>query len=915
MNQEFNQAHRVLINRDDKGIARELLHTEEQFVSRARTPQLAAAEYLSKYGELLGIKSEETNSLSLSHEADVVDAAGELRFRTEKKQFDMTTVMYEQTHFGLPVWHAGVAIHMKGKPYRVVSSQSTRHPDVEVKRPSAEVLNRLKKLDASTLAAQLNLSGKKTGYDSKMLTIDNVRLIIYRYAQAKRVIVEEAPAGPGAFGHMNLKLPLPPVAAGIEENRHYLSAEVHFALALREHEVLNWVAIVEAETLSVLYLRVFMDNVNGLVFQDDPITTNGGPLPNATSANLNPVRTTVLLEDLPAGSPQSLMGTVVRVVDVELPTVAAPTEPAATDFNFDSRTDSFAAVNAYYHCERFFRLMQDLGFTLSGFFASGTAFPTAVDHRGLGGNVINAHCLGTSGGLGILQTTFALADTTDTVHPIGIACDYRVVLHELGGHGVLYPHVHSPNFGFSHSAGDSVAAITCDPDTHAPDRFVTFPWVNIGRRHDRTPAAGWGWSGNIALNPFSAADPGGYNNEQILCTTLFRFYRSIGGDSASLPMRQFASRYAVYLILRAISTLTPATNPSNAAGFATALMTADLGDWTTAGQAGGAYGKVIRWAFEKQGLYQPAGTPTPNNNPGAPPAVDVYIDDGRQGEYQYHHNFWSCQKIWNRRHNDGGTTHEEPVVGVTNFAYVKIKNRGSQLATGVVVKAYHANPAAGLLYPNDWHSMTTAQLSAANVPANNASEITVGPFHWVPTSLGHECMFMVASAAGDPSNINNMTAGDSIPAWRLVPNDNNIGWRNVFPVAGGGGLKGLLATLDGTRITVKNPHNVAAKMIVNTVLPKFLVAAGWGVTYDNPGAGAFALRPGEAKVIVLRLKAGKEFTADDVLKAEDSAVIHVEAYANGILVGGMSYTLDPKMKAPTRGTNAGKLRSRSSSKK
>jgi hypothetical protein len=140
--------------------------------------------------------------------------------------------------------------------------------------------------------------------------------------------------------------------------------------------------------------------------------------------------------------------------------------------------------------------MESMGFTLAGFFGAGTAFPNAVDHRGLGspaapaGNVINAHCLGTAGGGGILQTTFALANTTDVVNPIGIACDYRVVLHELGGHGILYPHVHGPNFGFSHSAGDSVAAITCDPDSHAPDRFVTFPWVDIGRRHDRTTGRG-----------------------------------------------------------------------------------------------------------------------------------------------------------------------------------------------------------------------------------------------------------------------------------------------------------------------------------------------------------------------------------------------------------------------------------------
>src|SRR5207237_9731267 len=157
---------------------------------------------------------------------------------------------------------------------------------------------------------------------------------------------------------------------------------------------------------------------------DDPMTTNGGPLPNANSAGLNPVRASVLLQGLTSASPQNLTGGIIRLADVELPTVAPPTEPTGIDFNFDSRTNDFAAVNAYYHCDRFFRLMQDLGFTLGGFFGAGTAFPSNVDHRGLGGNTINAHCVGTSGGLGIKQTTFALADLGDTANPIGIACDY-----------------------------------------------------------------------------------------------------------------------------------------------------------------------------------------------------------------------------------------------------------------------------------------------------------------------------------------------------------------------------------------------------------------------------------------------------------------------------------------------------------
>ena len=58
-------------------------------------------------------------------------------------------------------------------------------------------------------------------------------------------------------------------------------------------------------------------------------------------------------------------------------------------------------------------------------------------------------------------------------------------------------------------------------------------------------------------------------------------------------------------------------------------------NWTSEDQVGGTYWKVIRWAFEQQGLYQPPGAPTPVTSVGSPPLVDAYVDDGRHGEYQY----------------------------------------------------------------------------------------------------------------------------------------------------------------------------------------------------------------------------------------------------------------------------------------
>jgi hypothetical protein len=910
MYQEYLPSSRVYINRNNDGVVRELLHLDEPWVSNAPTPTLTASAYLATFGNLLNIQPTELSHISAKPSTDLTNDLNEYRLLSEKSVFDTTTFTLQQTYFGLPVWEAGVSVHIKNGPARVLSSQATSHTDIQVQRPDQEQVRRALAISETELATHLGV-GQQTTSQFPLPKIDSRRLVIYQYRAGKRTSQPptQVPGRPPAneprledngfrpaegFSTASPTLPLPPPSPAIVEGQHYVGVAVYFQLPVDPYPTLNWVAILDVATLSVLYLRAFVDHVTGMVFQVDPVTTNGGPLPSASAPSLNAVRTSVTLPNLsPPNGTQALSGTIVKVSDVEAPTVAPPTETPGSDFDFDSRTNDFGAVNTYFHADSFFELLQSLGFDLATFFGS-TTFPTPVDHRGLGGNVVNAHCLGTTDGSGILQTAFALADTTDTTNPICIGCDYRVVLHELAGHGVLYPHVHSPNLGFSHSAGDGVAAILNDPQTVAPDRFLTFPWIPaVSRRHDRDVASGWGYNGSIGLHPFdSTLDFGGYNNEQILSTSHFRLYRSMGGDSSTLSMRQFASRYAVYLIMRAISTLTPATNPPNAANWVTALIAADQGDWTSAGYTGGAYAKVIRWAFEKQGLYQLPGTATPNNLPGAPPAVDVYIDDGRGGEYPFQPAWWNNQSIWNRRNNDGGTTHEEPIYGVPNYAYVKIKNRGSQKATGVIVKAFHAEPGAGLDYPVDWHPMTTPQLSAADVPANNAGEITVGPFEWTPTELGHDCIFMVVSASGDASNTDNIAAGDTIPEWRLVPQDNNIGQRNVYPVAGGGGTHGLVSSFAGVKFRLRNPMASKAKMTVKPVLPAFLAERNWAVEFTNAGGSAFPLAPGASTYVVMRLRPGSEFTTADVQRAANP-VIRIEAYADDILVGGMSYAIDP----------------------
>jgi zinc metalloprotease ZmpB len=73
---------------------------------------------------------------------------------------------------------------------------------------------------------------------------------------------------------------------------------------------------------------------------------------------------------------------------------------------------------------------------------------------------------------------------------------------------------------------------------------------------------------------------------------------------------------------------------------------------------------------------------------------------------------------------------------------------------------------------------------------------------------------------------------------------------------------------------------------------------GWRLDFINAGGSKFSLGPGETAQIFLRLTPGKEFQTQDVVNTRDRK-IHVFGYADGILIGGMSYELDPNLKEPT----------------
>ena len=107
MHPELNLAAKALITRDADGDVREVVH-EAPVVSTAATAQQAAEEYLAHHAELLGIKPTELTNLAMARESEPGSMPEEYRLRSEKQQFDTTTVTYDQTCLGLPIWEAGL---------------------------------------------------------------------------------------------------------------------------------------------------------------------------------------------------------------------------------------------------------------------------------------------------------------------------------------------------------------------------------------------------------------------------------------------------------------------------------------------------------------------------------------------------------------------------------------------------------------------------------------------------------------------------------------------------------------------------------------------------------------------------------------------------------------------------------------
>jgi hypothetical protein len=499
------------------------------------------------------------------------------------------------------------------------------------------------------------------------------------------------------------------------------------------------------------------------------------------------------------------------------------------------RSDDLAAAHAYTRALELFERIDDYGLVLPDLWRM-ASLPMRLRHRAAvaaapDGEMVNAVVRPDGPGLDVLgpghkpphlEVLFGAANLSHRrllpneqvlagggkrlrAQPMGLAADARWAWHEFG-HVLIYAATGALELPYAHSVGDALAAVISDPESELADddgsRGLTFPWVATTRRHDRHAQRGWCWCGR--RNKLrSAAWPRrqglftGYFEEQLMSSSIFRLYRVLGGDThgndaASLHARQRASDYVVYLVMRAIALLPPSTSVGfeSAQTWVMEMRHADTGTGVWAptlhwprGAAralqrrGGTAHKVVRWAFEQQGLYG-ASLPATSEGPGRPPAVDIYIPGSgarADGGYRPVPLRWhdSVAQPW---HADASS-----IEHLSNSIRVTVRNRGGSPATNVSVKVW-VTPVVG---PRAWKELPVLTALPVNVGASAVASIT---FDAASTQKGEHFVLAQATCPDDRACSDPLTALACAAGWQaqndeglidLIANDNNQGLRII----------------------------------------------------------------------------------------------------------------------------------------
>jgi hypothetical protein len=796
------------------------------------------------------------------------------------------SVRFSQEFKHLPVDASEVVVNIyeDGHVYSIYNNYHYDIPD-ELDPASIQVnAEQAQRLVEQLLTPYRDVQGGVTAnVPSPNIRISEPVLIVYQY----RANLNQPPKGSVSRQRAEFLAGVHKNREGASEGQYFLAWDIRIFI---RNPAAHWRILIDAITGRVVNVIDLVQYATGTakVFDPNPIVTSGDTTLRHTSAvaTLNAQATAVTVErlDPPDGSGKlHLDGSAVHMDERESPAIAEPVS-ATGDFNFSFDNNNFLDAMVYFHLDRFQHYVQtDLGLS------NVANYSIPADPQGFNA-ADNSHYVGGGSGTGFI----AFGGGTVPVpgdNPVPDAADAMVILHEYG-HAIQDNAVHNfdnPVDGTGEGFGDFLAATFYDGKHANPSatRGIMMSWDSematgswAGRRYDMN----WLFDG-----PEYTGSGDNHIRGQLWCATMFELYRKLGGDSQYSWVKSAARDLAIRLHL--IANFHVPASMSTAAQMGQQVRAADLnlGGWR---YANGLHKKVIDATFIRRHL--PTFTA---------PAVDVYINDGRNGGYGsltgndlfteklFLDNYWSTQDLWVRvvqyptaadqQAGDPGD-HVEPPVNSLAYLYVRVKNKGGSGSGSVTVRAFHSDPTIGLVWPADWTPTDTPSDTVADIPAGGKH--VFGPFPWTPTHVGHECVFAIVECANDRAVTQDLLVSDIVPHSDLVPFDNNIAQRNLYPTSAKDKMtKGFW---------VSNPGFSAAvvKLHFESTLPK-----GWTFRTNVANTEAIHLGPRGRRWVEVTID---QANGPEVTNFANPPALTISGSIEGKLIGGMSFYAAPPSAFP-----------------
>jgi len=143
--------------------------------------------------------------------------------------------------------------------------------------------------------------------------------------------------------------------------------------------------------------------------------------------------------------------------------------------------------------------------------------------------------------------------------------------------------------------------------------------------------------------------------------------------------------------------------------------------------------------------------------------------------------WWQSPNILVRHQDDNVRRHQDPILGQTNYVYVKVRNIGNATITDGYVNVYWHGPSPAIICGN-WGLINPTPIPVGTLAPEESKWVKTA---WAPPIEGHTCLF------------SRFWSGDDLVTFECdVPWDNNIAQRNVEVVelGVGGGMASLAQT-------------------------------------------------------------------------------------------------------------------------